>query len=141
MFSTSARFSAIGFFLTIAQALLCLFINQNNAFADWNSGVTIEDASTRLAINIVNDGIHLSINLTDDAITQLLNADLSSENKTTKLSTFALSVLKISTSQHLPPIVQSNNLHLASSTSIEVFFSIFENTAKTTRHCSKFQHY
>ncbi len=130
MFSASARFSATGFLLTIAQALLCLLIVHNNTYADWNSGVTIEDASARLAINIVNDGAHLSINLTDDASTQLLNADLSSESKASKLSTFALSVLKISTSQQLTPIVQSNNLHLASSTSIEVFFPFSETQPK-----------
>lgn len=126
MFSTRTSFNVAGFFSAIIQVILCVFITHNNVFADWNSGETIEDASTRLAINIVNDGVHLSFNLTDDAITQLLNTELSSESKTTKLNTFALSVLKISATQQLTPIVQSNSLNSASGSSIEIFFPFSE---------------
>ncbi len=134
MLSISAKFSAQGFISTIFQAFLCALIIHNNAIADWNSGVTIEDASTRLAINIIDDGVHLSINITEDAITQLLNAnktkDLNAESRKVTLNKFAIQLLKIRANQQLTPTIKSNNIELkkiaSDSSYIEIFFPFSE---------------
>lgn len=134
MLSISAKFSAQGFISTIFQAFLCALIIHNNAIADWNSGVTIEDASTRLTINIIDDGVQLSINITEDAITQLLNAnktkDLNAESRKATLNKFAIQLLKIRANQQLTPTIKSNNIELkkiaSDSSYIEIFFPFSE---------------
>ncbi len=72
MFSSSARFSVTGFFLAISQILLYFFMAFSSAvIADWNSGVTIEDVSTRIAINVVDDGVQVSVDLAESGIARI----------------------------------------------------------------------
>ena len=57
--------------LYCAQILLCFMVLTSISYADWNSGITIEDVSTRIAINIVDEGVHVTVVLTDSAINQI----------------------------------------------------------------------
>lgn len=134
MFSVSTRFSVVGLVSSIFQILVCFFIFYNYSIADWNSGITIEDASTRIAINVTDNGVQLSIDLTDSAVTQILktskteNVDFESRNNT--LSTFAITLLKIRANQQLTPQIISDNAEIkeiaSGSSYIEVFFPFLE---------------
>jgi len=78
--------------------LLCLLILPVPVIADWNSGVTIEDVSTRIAIDIVDDGVEVSIDLKENAITQFYakkTTDTSASNELISLDQFALQAIKI----------------------------------------------
>jgi hypothetical protein len=82
--------------------------------ADWNSGVTIEDASTRIAVNIVDDGVQVTVALTDSAISQL-RAD---KVKTgISFDTFSQKIIKIEAKTEL-----NFSIKTKSPSNIEVFF-------------------
>ncbi len=84
--------------LLSAYSLILAFffacIPNKNTFADWNTGITIEDASIRIAINIVDKGIDVSIDTTD--------------NKQSSLNTLALSLFKIHANNPLIPQIKTN---------------------------------
>ncbi len=82
--------------------LISFFILPSPLLADWNSGVTIEDVSTRIAIDIKDDGVHISISLKDNAISLL-----ESEQIEDALNQFALKAINIQTKQLLKPILKS----------------------------------
>ncbi len=72
------------------------------ATADWNSGITIEDISTRIAIDIATAGVHVSIDLKDGAVSQFYAGKTKGD-----LNQFALEAIKIQTGQQLTPILKS----------------------------------
>lgn len=97
MLSKYARFIWLFFPL-----LSCFFVFSPPIFADWNSGVTIEDVSTRIAIDITADGVHISIDLKEEAV-----ARLNSERIKVALTQFALTAIDIQIGQPLKPVLKS----------------------------------
>ncbi len=69
-------------------------------FADWNSGVTIEDISTRIAINVVDDGVEVVIDLTENALTKL-QAKSSDSRKEQFIDEYAKNIVDIKTDRKL----------------------------------------
>ena len=104
MFSRGANLSADGFFSSIFRGVLCFFIAASAVIADWNSGVTIEDVSTRIAINIVDDGIEVTVDLADSGIAQLHAGKTDGSTRAMTLNEFAKQAIKI---QGLNPIIKS----------------------------------
>lgn len=96
-----------GYYLCLASFLimLCLFFISVPAIADWNSGVTIEDISTRISIDIINEGVQVSIDLRESALTQLYEKQKKGLNT---LHQFALKAINIETEQNLEPIIKSS---------------------------------
>ena len=91
--------------------LLCLLILPVPVIADWNSGVTIEDVSTRIAIDIVDDGVEVSIDLKENAITQFYakkTTDTSASNELISLDQFALQAIKIQAGDILKAGIKSS---------------------------------
>jgi len=91
--------------------LLCLLILPVPVIADWNSGVTIEDVSTRIAIDIVDDGVEVSIDLKENAITQFYakkTTDTSASNELISLDQFALQAIKIQAGDILKARIKSS---------------------------------
>ena len=125
MFSRSAKLSTDIFFSAVFSILLCFFISASLVFADWNSGATIEDVSTRIAINVVDDGVHVTVDLTETAVAQLHAGKIES-GKPYTLGEFAKHVIKIQSGQQLSPIIKSSgdqSANAESSLIAEVFFS------------------
>lgn len=116
--SKPARLSGHNLFLASFQAMLCLFFISAPALADWNSGVTIEDISTRISIDIIDEGVQVSIDLREKALTQLYGKQTKDLDT---LHQFALRTIGIETEQSLKPTIES-------STALEnktAFISIF----------------
>jgi hypothetical protein len=86
------------------QLWVCVFfiagLSTNFAFADWNSGVTIEDVSSRIAINVVDDGVEVAIDLAENALTKL-HTDSSVSNKKQLIDEFAKNVVRIKAERDL----------------------------------------
>ncbi len=125
MFLRSAKLSACVFFPVVFRVLLCFFISAGPVFADWNSGTTIEDVSTRIAINVVDDGVQVIVDITETDIAQLQVGKGDNSEKAYTLEEFAKQVIKIQSGQQLKPIIQSSGNESAkveSSSIIEVFF-------------------
>ncbi len=99
--------------LPCAQVLLYFFAMTSLSLADWNSGLTIEDVSTRIAINIVDDGVQVTVALTDSAITQL-KGDKTKTGKS--LNSFSQKVIRIVAETEL-----HSSLKTASTSYIETF--------------------
>jgi hypothetical protein len=104
MFSKHAKLSGYTLCLTSFQVLLCLFFFPTHAIADWNSGVTIEDISTRIAVDITDDGVHISLDLKESAVTQF---NTKQTKNSADLNQFALNVISIQAGQLLAPILKS----------------------------------
>ena len=130
MFLQSARLGVCNFLCAIFLAVFCLFFDVISfATADWNSGATIEDISTRIAINIVNEGVEITVDLTPNAVAEYSIAQLNNslENKqTTSLKKFALSAISIREEAFLQPKIKSlpdmNTAHHESDIVIKTFF-------------------
>ncbi|MCK5829268.1 MAG: hypothetical protein KAH20_03105 [Methylococcales bacterium] len=131
MLSNSAKLSAYN--LAHAGFLFFLYFitTSNLALADWNSGVTIEDVSTRIAIDVVDDGVYVTINMASSAIAQLQN------NTSDTVDSFALSAIKIQTAtQQLSPSIkkpkeisdQRQPAASKSSSVINIFFPFSSDT-------------
>jgi len=103
----SKRFGLGGYtpFLTGFKVLLSFFIISTAAIADWNSGVTIEDITTRIAINIVDDGVQVSVDLKKMAVAQFHSVPATSTDSN-NLNQFALNVIKINAEQLLTPAIK-----------------------------------
>ncbi len=69
------------------------------ASADWNTGVTIEDVSTRIAINVVDNGVEVAIDLAEIAATKL-QADSVSNTKQL-IDEFAKNAIRIKAERDL----------------------------------------
>jgi len=104
----SKRFGLGGYNLsfTCVQVLLCALIFPVPVIADWNSGVTIEDISTRVAIDIIDDGVLVSIDLKKSAVTHFYSAT-DTENDDYSLNQFALDALNIKAEQQLAAVIKS----------------------------------
>jgi len=108
MFSKYARLSRYNLLVTCFQIFLCLCIISTTVNADWNSGVTIEDISTRIAIDVVDDGIQVSIDLKETAVTQLYKVQPEESKASIDLNQFALKLLNIKAEQTLEAIIKSS---------------------------------
>lgn len=83
---------------TALPFILFLLLFSHAAIADWNSGATIEDISTRIAINIIEEGVKVTLTLKENSLAQ-------SEHKD-----FALQVIKIQHNQQsLKPGITKTN--------------------------------
>lgn len=121
MFSNSNAYNLVrlGFLL-----LLSYLVTTQFALADWNSGVTIEDVSTRIAIDLADDGVNITVNLTASAITQL-------QGKTA--DSFALAAIGIKSTKQLSPIIKRSpelNEKAALKNSVTTVFFPFLNNAQ-----------
>jgi hypothetical protein len=104
MFSSSAKHSVTGFVSTISQLLLCFsMVFSGVVIADWNSGITIEDVSTRIAINVVDDGVQVSVDLAESGIARLHEDKTDDSKEVMTLDEFAKVVIKI---QGLSPVIK-----------------------------------
>lgn len=135
MFSRRAKLSACGFFSSVSQCLLCFFIVfSTTVIADWNSGITIEDVSTRITINVVDDGVEVTVDLAESGVAQLHAGRGDDLQGAITPDEFAKQVIKI---QQLSPIIKSPTdgepAKAGSSTKIEVFFP-FSNSQPQQLH-------
>lgn len=92
-------------FINIGCLVLLYFVAATDfAIADWNSGATIEDMSTRIAINVVDDGVHVTIDLAKNAINQLQK----NTSHPISIDSFAHSAITIQANQALSPSIKKS---------------------------------
>ncbi|GEM_PF-1112632 len=133
MFSKYLRLSRYKLFLTSITVLQCFLLISAPVKADWNSGVTIEDISTRIAIDIIDDGVQVSIDLKESAVSQFF-VDQAEENIVSKeLDHFALKLINLQTTQLLKPTIKTASTATTkkSATFISVFFPFIEAQPKS----------
>jgi hypothetical protein len=121
MFLQSAMLGAYNFLCARFLIIFCLFFGMIHcATADWNSGATIEDVSTRIAINIVDEGVDITVDLAPKAVNQL-----SVREPVISLEAFALTAIMIHAEFPLQPDVKSDsntdNKTSTSGTIIKIF--------------------
>ncbi|MCK5870659.1 MAG: hypothetical protein KAG45_08475, partial [Methyloprofundus sp.] len=103
MFLQCAKLGAYRLLCAGFLVILCLLFGAiPPASADWNSGATIEDISTRIAINIVDKGVNITVDLAPNAIAQLRN-----NAEAISLKTFALTAIIIHADTPLQSSVKS----------------------------------
>ncbi len=111
--------------------ILLFLVTSKFAIADWNSGVTIEDVSTRIAVNVLDDGVQVTIDLEAKAVKQLKKSE--SQQQPITVDDFSLTVIKINAKQQLTPSIKKspnkNNKATASGSIISVFYP-FSNEIK-----------
>lgn len=125
MFSKCAGLGEYNLFLASFLAALYFFFAPTSVQADWNSGVTIEDVSTRIAIDIVDDGVDVSLDLKASAIRSLYSSQPNEiNNNSNELKQFALNAIKIRAEQTLNPVIKTpvNTEIKNAGTVIHVFF-------------------
>ena len=125
------------FFNVILLIIFALFLVINEANADWNSGVTIEDESIRIAIDIDLKGVKVSINFDKSVIEKILaNNDLSNLSVTdrSKLNEFAKGLVTIKDKQWLLANTEIN----ASKSSYSIFFPFSSNQPQQIEIAPKF---
>ena len=122
MFSKYARLSRYNLISTCLSVFLC-FLMSSIAIADWNSGVTIEDISTRIAIDIVDEGVQVSIDLKEDALTQLNSNQAKTNLSAINLDQFALKIISIKAGQALKPVIKiATPAQIKKSATVTVFY-------------------
>lgn len=107
MFPKHANLSRNHLFLAYLQIILCFFVLSSTVRADWNSGVTIEDISTRIAIDVIDEGILVSIDLKEKAVTQLYAVRPEKSKALLDLNQFALKLIQITAEQTLKPTIKT----------------------------------
>ena len=123
MLSKYAKMSGYKLLTACFQILLSLSIYSATVEADWNSGVTIEDISTRIAIDIVDTGVLVSIDLKEKAVTQLYAVQPEESKALLDLNHFALKLITIKAEQPLTPTVKSSSTEIKKSAAyITVFY-------------------
>ncbi len=86
----------------------------NFVLADWNSGITIEDVSTRIAINVIDDGVEVTVDLAEKAVTKLQSDSLASD-KTGLIDAFVKKAVHIRADRELaselkPDVVEGSRV-------------------------------
>lgn len=104
MFSKFPKLGQHILFLVCFQVFLCF---ATVVKADWNSGVTIEDISTRIAIDVVDKGVKVSVNLNQTAVAQLYAVQPEETRVSLDLNQFALNLIQIQSEQNLVPAIKS----------------------------------
>ncbi len=79
----------------------------NIVSADWNSGITIEDVSTRIAINVVDDGVEVTVDLAEKAVAKL-QAETSGSDKTGLVDAFVKKAIHIKADSELTSELKSD---------------------------------
>ena len=124
MFLKSAELNAHSLVQNKFLFILFFLVSTRFALADWNSGVTIEDVSTRIAVNVLDDGVQVTVDLEANAIKQLKKGR--SQQPTITVDDFSLTVIKINAKQQLIPSIKKsqkkNNKATASGSIINVFY-------------------
>ena len=124
MFLKSAELNAHSLVQNKFLFILFFLVSTRFALADWNSGVTIEDVSTRIAVNVLDDGVQVTVDLKANAIKQLKKGR--SQQPTITVDDFSLTVIKINAKQQLIPSIKKsqkkNNKATASGSIINVFY-------------------
>ncbi len=104
--------------------ILLFLVTSKFAIADWNSGVTIEDVSTRIAVNVLDKGVQVTVDLEAKAVKQLKKGGTQQQSIT--VDDFSLSIIKVNAKQQLTPIIKKsqkkNNKATASGSIIDVFY-------------------
>lgn len=111
MFPKCARLCRYNRAFASFHLLLSLLILPLPVIADWNSGVTIEDVSTRIAVDIVDEGVEVSIDLKKNAITQFYAKKTdaaSTRNELISLDQFALQAINIQAGETLKASIKSS---------------------------------
>lgn len=116
-----ATFSAYALSRLAIYILLCQLIPLKIALADWNSGVTIEDVATRIAINVEDTGVKVTVDLSPDAMSTLKSTIIKGKNLT--LNTFALKTMGIQSEQVLTSTIQPTPADLEANTSTTLIFA------------------
>ncbi len=124
MFLKSAELNAHSFVLYKYLFVLFFLVTTKFAIADWNSGLTIEDVSTRIAVNVVDDGVQVTVDLAENAIKQLQNSQFDGSPIT--LDAFALAAIKINAKQQLTPSIKKSK-EITSGSNINLFFPFHDN--------------
>ncbi|MEE9336719.1 MAG: hypothetical protein V3U87_01450 [Methylococcaceae bacterium] len=106
MFLKSAELNAHSLVQNKFLFILLFLITTRFALADWNSGVTIEDVSTRIAVNVLDDGVQVTVDLEANAIKQLKKGG---PQQPITVDDFSLTVIKINAKQQLIPSIKKSN--------------------------------
>ncbi|MCF6202551.1 MAG: hypothetical protein L3J59_02630 [Methylococcaceae bacterium] len=130
MFLKSAELNAHSLVQNKFLFILFFLITTKFALADWNSGVTIEDVATRIAVNVLDKGIQVTIDLKANAVKQLEKGGAQQQPMT--VDNFSLSVIEVNAKQQLIPIIKKsqkkNNKATASGSTIDVFYPFPDDT-------------
>ncbi len=113
--------------------------------ADWNSGATIEDASSRINVDIKDDGVHLLFDLAADAVEQLTLTEEKqvSTDQAKLLKHFALQSMAIDTtaplSAQLTSSTVTNQQEKTNGASLSVFFPFLKTRPDRLRLSPNFK--
>jgi hypothetical protein len=130
MFQRSTKLCAASF-LVVLQVFLVFFITASVVIADWNSGVTIEDVSIRIAINVVDDGVHVTVDLTESAIAKLRASGADDTSAENILNDYAEQVVKIQQlSPRIKPATENEVTKAGTRATKEVFFPFIKGRSQ-----------